>query len=101
MAHRLHQPPGEAARQEVGATARSPSPSRWTLRAIRVSLPALADYSLRGVWRLLHRCRIRLRSARLQLYSPDPEYLPKVARLERCVREAVRARGRTLARGGA
>jgi DDE superfamily endonuclease len=90
MVHRLHQPPGEAARQEVGATASSPFPSRWTLRTIRVSLPALAGYSLSGVWRLLHRCRVRLRSARLQLYSPDPEYLPKVARLERCLREAAR-----------
>jgi transposase len=88
--HRLHQPPGEQARQEAGATASSPPPSRWTLRTIRVSVPALADYSLSGVWRLLHRCRVRLRSARLQLYSPDPDYLPKVARLERCLREAAR-----------
>ena len=75
----------------AGATASSPPPSRWTLRTIRVSVPAVADYSLSGVWRLLHRCRVRLRSARLQLYSPDPDYLPKVARLERCLREAVRA----------
>jgi transposase len=88
---RLHQPPGEEARQEAGATASSPPPSRWTLRTIRVSVPAVADYSLSGVWRMLHRCRVRLRSARLQLYSPDPDYLPKVARLERCLREAVRA----------
>ena len=88
---RLHQPPGEEARQEAGATASSPPPSRWTLRTIRISVPALADYSLSGVWRLLHRGRVRLRSARLQLYSPDPDYLPKVARLERCLREAVRA----------
>jgi transposase len=88
---RLHQPPGEEARQEAGATASSPPPSRWTLRTIRVSVPAVADYSLSGVWRMLHRCRVRLRSARLQLYSPDPDYLPKVAWLERCLREAVRA----------
>jgi transposase len=88
---RLHQPPGEQARQEAGATASSPPPSRWTLRTIRVSVPVLADYSLSGVWRRLQRCRVRLRAARLQLYSPDPDSLPKVARLERCLREAVRA----------
>jgi transposase len=88
---RLHQPPGEEARQEAGATASSPPPSRWTLRTIRVSVPAVADYSLSGVWRMLHRCRVRLRSARLQLYSPDPDSLPKVAWLDRCLREAVRA----------
>jgi hypothetical protein len=51
----------------------------------------LANYSLSGVWRMLHRCRMRLRSARWPLDRPDPDYLPKVARLERCLREAVRA----------
>ncbi len=74
----------------AGATASSPPPSRWTLRTIRGSVPELADYSLSGVWRMLHRYRLGLRTARLQLYSPDPDYLPKVARLERCLREAAR-----------
>ncbi len=74
----------------AGATASSPPPSRWTLRTIRGAVPALADYSLSGVWRRLHRSRLGLRTARLQLYSPDPDYLPKVARLERCVRAAAR-----------
>jgi transposase len=90
IVQRLHQPPGEAARQEAGATASSPPPSRWTLRTIRVSVAELADYSLSGVWRVLQRSRVRLRSARLHLYSPDPEYRSKVARLERCLREAAR-----------
>ena len=88
--HRLHQPPGEEARREVGATASSPPPSRWTLRTIRVSVPELVDYSLSGVWRLLQRYRVRLRRARLQLDRPDPDYLPKVARWERCLRQAAR-----------
>jgi transposase len=74
----------------AGATASSPPPSRWTLRTIRGSVPAWADYRLSGVWRVLHRYRLGLRTARLQLYSPDPDYLPKVARLERCLREAAR-----------
>ncbi len=90
---RLHQPPGEAARQEAGATASSPPPSRWTLRTIRVSVPAMAPYSLSGIWRVLQRCRLRLRMARLQQYSPDPDYLPKVAHLERCLRAAAREPG--------
>jgi transposase len=33
----------------------------------------LADYRLSGVWRLLHRCRVRLRCARVPLSSPDPD----------------------------
>ncbi len=74
----------------AGATARSPPPSRWTWRTIRGAVPAWADYCLSGVWRVLHRSRRGLRTARLQLYSPDPDYLPKVARLERCLREAAR-----------
>ena len=91
IVQRLHQPPGEEARQEAGATARRLPPSRWTLRTIRASVPVVATYSLSGVWRVLHRARLGLRTARLQLYSPDPQYLPKVARLERCLREAARA----------
>jgi hypothetical protein len=42
----------------------------------------LADYSLSGVWRLLERCGLRLRSARVQQFSPDPAYATKVAELE-------------------
>src|SRR5258706_797885 len=91
IVQRLHQPPGEEARQEAGAPARRVPPSRWTLRRIRASVPVVATYSLSGVWRVVHRARLGLRTARLQLYSPDPQYLPKVARLERCRREAARA----------
>ena len=91
IVHRLPQPPGEEARQEAGATARRLPPSRWTRRTIRASVPVVATYSLSGVWRVLPRARLGLRTARLQLYSPDPQYLPKVARLERCLREAARA----------
>jgi transposase len=40
---------------------------------------------------VLPRARLGLRTARLQLYSPDPQYLPKVARWERCLRAAARA----------
>src|SRR5262249_32497222 len=48
-----------------------------------------ADSSLSGLWRLLWRCRMRLRPLRAHLYSPDPEYAHTVARVEHCVRAAV------------
>src|SRR5260370_3850582 len=83
IVQRLHQPPGEEARQEAGATARRLPPSRWTLRTIRASVPVVATSSLSGVWRVLHRARLGLRRARLPLDRPDPDYLPNVARLER------------------
>jgi transposase len=86
----LHQAPGEAARAELGATSASPPPSRWGLRTIRASIEWLQEYSLSGVWRVLQRADLQLRSAQVQHYSPDPEYLPKVARLEACLREISR-----------
>lgn len=87
----MQQPPDAAARQEVGATASSPPPSRWSVRTIRVAVPALADYRRSGVWRVLARCRVHLRSARLQLYSPDPAYHATVAHREACLRAVARA----------
>jgi transposase len=38
------------------------------------------------VWRLLERVGLGLRTARVQQFSPDPEYAPKLARLRRCLR---------------
>lgn len=83
-------PPGEEARQELGLAPASPPPSRWSVHTIRASVAALADYSLSGVWRLLQRLHLQRRPLRDHLYSPDPDYLAKVAHLERCLREAVR-----------
>jgi len=74
----------------VGATPSSPAPALWTLRTLRASVAAVADYSLSGRWRLLQRCRVRLRPLGAHLYSQDPEYAHKVGRLEHCLREAVR-----------
>ncbi len=90
MGERLHQPPGEEARQELGLAPPSPPPSRWSVRTIRASVDALADYSLSGVWRLLQRLHVQRRPLRDHLYSPDPDYCAKVAHLERCLRAAVR-----------
>jgi hypothetical protein len=90
VVERLHQPPGMEARQEVGATPQSPPPTRWSIRTLRASVAAITDYSLSGVWRLLQRLLVRRRPLRDHLYSPDPDYRPKGAHLERCVREAAR-----------
>ena len=88
---RLRAGPGEEARQEIAVTATTPVPSRWTLRTIRATFPWLHGYGLSGVWRLLRRCNLKLRSARIQQYSPDPEYGSKVARLEQCLQEVMAA----------
>jgi hypothetical protein len=85
LAH-LRQGPGAEARQAVAVTATTPVPSRWTLRTIRATFCWLHDYSLSGVWRLLRRYHLKVRSAQVQQYSPDPEYAAKVARLEQCLR---------------
>jgi transposase len=81
----LRQGPGEAARQEVMPTEDGPLPSRWTLRTVRASFDWLQDYSLSGVWYLLQGYRLKLRSARMRQWSPDPEYLPKLAHLLECL----------------
>ena len=60
------------------------------MRTIRASVEPLAAYSLSGVWRLLQRLHLQRRPLRDHLYSPDPDYVAKVAHLERCLREAVR-----------
>jgi hypothetical protein len=98
VGERLHRPPGEEAQREVGLEPPSPPPCHWSLRTIRASVAALLDDSLSGVWRLLQRLhlqRLHLQRLHLQrrplrdhLYSPDPEYVAKVAHLERCLREA-------------
>jgi transposase len=90
LRERLRQGPGEEARDEAAAQPDGPAPSRWTLSTIRVPFDWLTDYTLSGIWRLLDRSGLRLRSARVPQYSPDPEYAAKVANLEMCLWEARR-----------
>lgn len=52
--------------------------SRWQLHTIREAIGAWQSYSLSGVWRLLRRYGLRLRSNRVQQYSLDPAYTEKV-----------------------
>src|SRR5579863_3634575 len=73
------------------AAAGQPAPTRWTLARIGAALPWLADYSLSGVWKVLRGSGLRLRSARVQAYSPDPAYQQKVEHLCTVLRQAAQA----------
>ncbi len=68
-------------------------PSRWTLPVIRAAVPALAAYSLSGVWRVLAGHDLVRRNGRLPQFSPDPAYATKLATLEACLAEAAAAPG--------
>lgn len=87
LREQLRQAPGEAAQREMAATPSGPPPSRWSLRAVRASVADLTGYTLSGVWRVLQRADLCLRSARVRHYSPDPEYLTKRSYLEACLTE--------------
>jgi hypothetical protein len=87
----LHQGPGEQARRQAAAAPQGPPPTRWTLDTIRASFDWLADYSRSGVWRLLDRLGLRLRSAQVQQFSPDPRYADKLIDLEMALWEARRS----------
>ncbi len=50
----------------------------------------MTGYTRSGVWRLLNRLGLRLRSAKVQQFSPDPEYASKLADLEMALWEARR-----------
>ena len=65
--------------------------SRWTLRGVRGSLHWLEPYTLSGVWRVLSRCGLRIRSGRVQQYSPNAEYGVKVKHLCDCLRQTAGA----------
>ena len=90
LQERLHQGPGEEARWQAAATPQGPVPSRWTLNSIRATFDCLGNYTLSGVWRCLQRLDLRLRSARVQQFSPDPDYARKVLDLEMALWEARR-----------
>lgn len=88
---RLRQGPGEEAREETVVRVEGPPPSRWTLATIRATFAELGGYTLSGVWRWLRaRVGAKLRSGRVQQYSPDPEYKSKLRRLKRCLRKAAK-----------
>ena len=81
----------------MAVTDSSPPPSRWTLRTIRATFGCFREMTPSGVWRSLERQGIGLRSAAVQHYSPDPEYIPKCERLYKCLDEAAAMPGRVVA----
>jgi putative transposase len=87
LLERLRQGPGDEARREVMPSEKGPTPSRWILRSIRASFPRLADYTLSGVWYFLQGLDLQLRSPKVQMWSPDPEYASKKAHLLDCLRQ--------------
>lgn len=89
LLERVRQAPDEVVDKGKGVCANVPIPSRWTLRTLRSSVDWLEGYTLSGVYRVLTRCGLRLRSGRVQQYSPDPEYSEKVSHLCSCLQQAV------------
>jgi transposase len=87
---RLREGPGEAARQEVAVDESCPEPCRWTLRTLRVSVEWLTEDTVSGVWRVLHACGLGMPAACARVFSPDPDYRPKVRGRHRCLRDATR-----------
>jgi hypothetical protein len=85
---RLHQGPSQDVLAETGATAQAPAPSTWRLPSIRASIPALHDYSLSGVWRVLQHWKLGLPTAHVRRFSPDPEYRSKQDTLLQCLLQA-------------
>jgi len=64
--------------------------THWTLGSIRSTFGWLRGYTLSGVWRHLGRLGLKLRSARVQQFSPDPQYQDKLIELEMALWEARR-----------
>lgn len=93
MLTQLQQGPGEAARPVLAADRKGPAPSRWTLRTIKISVPRMHGLSLSGVWHALHRLGILHCTTRAHLFSPDPDYASKRARLQAVLHQAARQPG--------
>lgn len=70
--------------------------SRWQLSSIRQAVPWLASYSLSGIWYMLRRYGLKVRTASVQQYSPDPEYTSKAEQLLTYLRQTAQNPERTV-----
>jgi hypothetical protein len=61
--------------------------TRWTLDRLLLALDWLEPRTASGLWRLLRRERIRLRSGGRRLFSPDPDYATKEAAVLAALRQ--------------
>ncbi len=84
LIERLHRGPAPEAPGKPTAT-------RWTLARVAAAFPWLASYSLSGVWKLLRGSGLRLRAARVQAFSPDPDDEQQVEQVCAVLREAAHA----------
>ncbi|MYH80496.1 hypothetical protein F4141_07295 [Candidatus Poribacteria bacterium] len=66
LIERLHQSACEVADTQTRVSAIGSLRSRWTLGTLRESLLWLESYTLIGVWRVLSRCGLRIRSGRVR-----------------------------------
>jgi len=66
------------------------------LRGIRATFPWLSGYTLSGVWRLLRRHNLHIRSAQVRQHSPDPDYVAKLEHLLSCLRDAAEHPGEVV-----
>ena len=83
----LQKGPGAAAKKVIMPDKKGSLPSRWTLRAIQVSVGWMKNYSLSGVWQILRGNGLTFRSAQMRHWSPDPEYENKLAHLLECMKQ--------------
>jgi hypothetical protein len=70
--------------------------SRWKLETVQQACQWLAQLTLSGVWRVLHRLDVRLKRARDYLHSPDPNYLEKLADIVAALAQAATSQGRIV-----
>jgi hypothetical protein len=87
---------GPAANQTEGPDPSPIPPSQWHLDSIRAAVPRLSDYSLSGVWRVLQRYGLKLRTAQVQQYSPDPHYQDKLRHLLSCLNQTAQGPTETV-----
>ncbi len=64
------------------------SSSRWRLALIQKSCGWLRDYSLSGIWRVLHSLHLKYKRGQQHLHSPDPEYTQKQVQAQAWVQQA-------------
>lgn len=60
--------------------------ARWRLQDLPTVVPELTGYSISGLSRLVQRAGLGYQRGRAHLHSPDPEYVTKMATIERVVR---------------
>lgn len=70
--------------------------TRWTLDAIRKACDWLSTSSVSGVWYVLKRLRIGYKLGRDHVHSPDPNYVEKLADVQRLLQQAVSSEGRIV-----